>query len=152
MVGTWKPFSPPGGKFTIVMPLNPVTEAPKTSTGYEAKTYRIVSAMSNLAGMAVGYSDQPSTAGFEKDPKKILDSVRNKAVEDLRGELIREKPITLKKYQGTEFEVTVRGGYTVKQRVYLANKRLYSLMVITGSKGLDSPEAKTFFDSFQILN
>ncbi|MBI2947152.1 MAG: hypothetical protein HYY23_05865 [Verrucomicrobia bacterium] len=148
----WKTFSPPGGNFSITMPPNPVEESPKTSTGFEAKTYRIVSAMSILAGLAVGYSDPPANAAVLKDPKKILDAVQKQALSDLRGELISEKPITHKNYPGREFLASVKGGYTVRQRIFLANKRMYSLMVIAGSKGLESPEAQTFFDSFQILN
>ncbi|MBI4658120.1 MAG: hypothetical protein HY735_04585 [Verrucomicrobia bacterium] len=147
----WKPFSPPGGNFSVTMPPNPIVETPKTSTGFEAKTYRIVSAMSNLAGLAVSYSDQPPTASFQKDAKKVLDSVKKQAVSDLRGELISEKAISHKGYPGIEFQASVKGGFTVRQRIFLANRRLYSLMVIAGSRGLESPEAKTFFDSFQIL-
>ena len=151
-LATWKTFSPPGGNFSVMMPPNPVEDVPKTKTAYEAKTYHIVSAMSNLAGLAVGYSDQPSDKAFEKDPKKVLDAVLKQAVSDQRGELISEKPITIKNYPGREFAASVKGGLTVRQRIYLVNKRIYSLMIITGSKGLDSPEARTFFDSFQILN
>jgi len=148
----WKPFSPPDGNFSVTMPPNPIKDEPKTSTGFESKTYRIVSAMSNLAGLAVSYSDQPPNAAVLKDPNKILDAVQKQALSDLRGELISEKPIKHKNYPGREFLASVKGGFTVRQRIFLANKRMYSLMVIAGSKGLESPEAKTFFDSFQILN
>lgn len=151
-LANWKIFSPPGGNFSVNMPPNPVEEIPLTKTGFEAKTFRIISAMSNLAGLAVGYSDQPGSSGFEKDPNKVLDSVRKKSIDDLKGELISEKPITLNNHTGREFLLTVKGGYTVRQRIYLANKRIYSQMVIAGSKGLESPEAKAFFNSFQILN
>jgi hypothetical protein len=148
----WKPFSPPGGNFSVTMPPNPFEEAPKTRTGFESRTYRIVSAMSNLAGLAVSYSDQPPNASVLKDPNKILDAVQKQALSDLRGELISEKPLKHKNYPGREFLASVNGGFTVRQRIFLANKRMYSLMVIAGSKGLDSPEATAFFDSFQILN
>lgn len=148
----WKTFSPPGGNFSVMMPADPVEEKPTTNTGYEAKTYRIISAMSNLAGLAVGYSDQRSDKAFEKDPNKVLEAVLKQAVSDLRGELISEKPIKLNIYPGREFMTSFKGGLTVRQRIYLVNKRIYSLMVIAGSKGLNSPEATTFFDSFRVLN
>ena len=151
-LSNWKPFSPKGGNFVVTMPPNPVEEKPKNITGYEETKYRIVSAMSNVAGLAIGYSDQPQTGVFQKDPNKILDAVMKTAVESRAGELISQKPIKLKSYPGREFTFSVKGGLTERHRVYVANKRLYSLMVITGSKGLDSPEAKTFFDSFDIVN
>ena len=150
-LANWKPFSPPGGNFVVTMPPNPVEEKPKQVTGYEETKYRIVSAMSNLAGLAIGYSDQPSAGVFQKDPNKILDAVMKAAVESRAGELISQKPIKLKSYPGREFTFSVKGGFTERHRIYVANKRLYSLMIITGSKGLDSPEATTFFDSFDIV-
>ena len=150
-LSNWKPFSPPGGNFVVTMPPNPVEEKPQNITGYEETKYRIVSAMSNLAGLAIGYSDQPNTGVFQKEPNKILDAVMKTAIESRAGELISQTPIKLKKYPGREFTFSVKGGFTERHRIYVANKRLYSLMVITGSKGLNSPEATTFFDSFDIL-
>lgn len=147
----WKPFSPPGGKFTVLMPGTPVEEVPKTNTGLEPKKYRIVTAMSNISSMAIAYADQPPQAGGPIDPKKLLDSLRDQAVSDLRGQLIHEQAVSVQGgYPGREWRMSVPGGFTALQRTYLVNRRLYSLIVIAGSKGLNSPEAARFLNSFQV--
>lgn len=150
----WKLFSPAGGNFKVLLPSEPVRQDSKTNkqeVGFESVTYRIVTAMSNIAGMAVGYADQPRDANVETDPAKILDKIRDKSVLDLRGSLMSEKPIKLGNYSGRELRISVAAGFTVRERIYLANNRLYSLMVIAGASGIESREAETFFNSFQIL-
>lgn len=147
----WKTFSPPGGRFSVLLPSDPVKQDQKNNSGYEAVSYRIVTALSNVAAMAVGYSDQPQGASFESDPNVILDKVRDQSVTDLNGKVISETAIKLGQYPGRELRVSIPGGYTVRQRIFVANRRLYSLMITAGSRGIDSKEAETFFGSFKIL-
>ncbi|MBM3836024.1 MAG: hypothetical protein FJ403_22720 [Verrucomicrobia bacterium] len=151
-LANWKPFSPPGGKFTVLLPSTPVEQIPKTNTGLEAKKYHIVSTMSNISGLAIAYADQPGRVDVQIEPKKLFDSLRAQAEADLRGQLISESEITLQgRYPGRELKLAVPGGFTALQKTYLVNRRLYSLIVVAGSKGLDSPEAQKFFNSFQVL-
>lgn len=147
----WKTFSPPGGRFSILLPSDPVKQDQKNSSGYEAVNYRIVTALSSVAAMAVGYSDQPQTGAFESDPKAVLDKVRDQSIGDLNGKLVSEASIKQGQFSGRDLRISIPGGYTVRQQIFLANKRLYSLMVTAGSKGLESEEAKSFFASFKIL-
>jgi hypothetical protein len=151
VTASWKAFSPPGGKFRILLPSEPVKQTPQTNTGFEAVTYRIVTALSSIAGMAVGYADQPRNNSFETNISKLLDKLRDQALIDLRGTLISEKQVKLGNFPGREFRASVPGGFSVRERIFLVNNRLYSLMIIAGAQGLDSVEAETFFNSFEIL-
>jgi hypothetical protein len=144
----WKPFSP-DGKFTVLMPGVPVEQPPVTNSEFEAKKFSIRTAMSHVSGLAIAYADQPNRP-VQSDPNKIMDALREQAKVDLRGQLLSEKPITLQGYPGRELRLSIPDGYEALQRIYLVDKRLYSLIVIAGSKGLDSPEAKKFLDSFQV--
>jgi hypothetical protein len=144
----WKPFSP-DGKFTVLMPGTPVEQPPVTNSEFEAKKFSIRTAMSHVSGLAIAYADQPNRP-VQTDPSKVLDALREQAKTDLRGQLLSEKAITLQGYPGRELRLAIPDGYEALQRIYLVDKRLYSLIVIAGSKGLDSPEAKKFLDSFQV--
>ncbi len=150
-VDHWRAFSPPGGRFSILLPGPAVEQIPKTTTGFEAKKYTIVSAMSNFSGLSVAYADQPDRSGFQADTNKIFDALREQARVDLRGQLLGEKQITLQGYPGRELRFLIADGHTVLQRIYLVNKRLYSLLIIAGSKGIDSPDAERFMNSFKVL-
>ena len=146
----WIRFSPPGGGFSVLMPTKPLEAEPKGDEEFQAKTFRIVTAMSDVAAMAVSYADQPNRSGMETDPTKILKAVADLAVTNQRGKLLTEKKISIQNHPGLEITMEIGGGYSIRQRIYLVNKRLISVMVTAGSKGLISKEANKLFESFRL--
>lgn len=148
----WIRFAPPGGGFSVLMPSKPVEleEPGKPSTGLESRTFRIVAVLGHVAAMAVSYADRPNRPGVETDPAKILKAVADQAVSNLRGDLMEQKSISVQGNPGLELKIEINGGHFVRQRIYLVNKRLISIMVTAGSKGLTSPEAEYFFGSFKL--
>ena len=143
-------FSPPGSGFSVLMPSKPAEQEPKGDDEFQAKTYKIVAALGHVAAMAVSYADRPNRPGMETDPAKILKAVANQAVENQRGKLLEEKSISIRNHPGLEITIEIQGGFSVRQRIFLVNKRLISMMVTAGSTGLTSEEAEKFFGSFRL--
>jgi len=79
----------------------------------------------------------------EKDPQKVLDAVKKSAIENLHGQLIREQAISHKNYPGREFFVEIHGGYTVRQRIFLA-------MVTSPPRRPGHADAARFFGSMTV--
>jgi hypothetical protein len=68
------------------------------------------------------------------------------------GTLIYKRECTVEGHKGLEFEVKIkkpREGYAV-DRMFLANNRLYQLIVIGANYRADSKEVKEFWDSFKL--
>ena len=147
-LSNWIRFSPPNAGFSVLLPSQPVEDKP--SEGSASKKYRIITAMSEIAALAISYADQPNNAGFETDPMKILNAVANQAVEEQRGELLQKTNLKIQNYPGIGLRILIKGGFFVRQQIFLVNRRLISLMVTAGSKGLDSAEAEKFFGSFRL--
>ena len=149
-VSEWKQFSPAGGGFSVLLPSDPTLEVQKAADGSEPKVYRLYPFLSNVRGMAVGFADQPKGAAGQRPATKILDESRDVSVVDLKGKLVSETPITLQGYPGRELTVSVPNNYMVRMRIYVVGQRKYSLMIVALAKNIDSPEARKFFESFQI--
>ena len=152
----WKMFQPTGGRFAVELPGDPIADAPETSRDEVVIKWHIVSTLSGISGLSVGYSEASrSTSGA---PKALLESVRDHSVSDLGGEHLKakDKSITVKSPQGQdlpglEFQVGIKGGFTVRERVYLSGSRFYALMVVASEAGVTSADAERFFKSFRVL-
>lgn len=149
-VTEWKAFAPAGGGFSVLLPSEPQLETQKAKDGSEPKVYRLYPFLSNVRGMAVGYADQPKGAASQRDAQTVLDESRDVSVADLKGKLLSETPISLGRFAGRELKVVIPNNYVVRLRIYLAGQRKFSLMIVATTKNFDSPEARKFFDSFQI--
>jgi hypothetical protein len=149
-LNNWIRFSPANSGFSVLLPSQPIEDKPTDGSATPSKKFRIITAMSEIAALAISYADQPNNAGFETDPMKILNAVANQAVEEQRGELLEKTNLKIQNYPGVGLTMRIKGGFYVRQQVFLVNRRLISLMVTAGSKGLDSVEAEKFFGSFRL--
>ena len=131
-----------------MMPSKPDEKIAKTPNGEEGHTFSIVSSMSNVRAMSIGYIDQPSAV--QGGAEKLLDSARDSAVKGLDGKLLREKPVTLGSFPGREIEFALPKGNVVVQRIFLAHNRQYTAIVITTAAKSSGPEVDRFFNSFKI--
>ena len=159
-VAQWQPFQPPGGHFFVELPSDPIADPAVTNDKEVVIKWHIVSTLSGISALSISYSQRgdTNTPAFLNPPAKLLESVRDHSVSDLGGDHLKErdKAIALKSPQGAdvpglEFQVAIKGGYFVRERIYLVGTRIYALMVVSGSSGLTSNDAERFFKSFRLL-
>ena len=155
---TWQSFQPPGGRFAVELPGDPIADPPETTRTEVVIKWHIVSTLSGISGLSIGYSDGPSRSAETNQPAVLLAKVRDQSISDLNGEHLKQKdkPISLKAPQGAdlpgmEFQVSIKSGFVVRERIYLVGTRIYALMVVAGSPGVSSADAERFFNSFRIL-
>jgi hypothetical protein len=149
----WKPFTPPGGRFTIAMPGDPAETRPEGEDARGVPPSVVYGAATTAINYIVTVVDYAPAAA--RSPKRLIDATRDGAVRLAGGKLLKSKAIRLGKATGVEFEAEVpldgkpKGG-RMRCRVYVAGGRVYQL-VASGPKddiGLD--EVQTFFDSFAL--
>ena len=72
-------------------------------------------------------------------------------MENLKGKLLSEKNIKLGDTPGRETQIEVAGGKKLfRARVYLADQRMYQVVVFGTKKAATSKEADRFLDSFKL--
>ena len=150
----WQKFQPAGGRFVVELPGVPISEPPKTNDTEVVIKWHILSTLSNISGLSLAYSEHSTSSNLA--PAKLLQRVRDNSISDLSGELKNEREITLKdaqgkEYPGLELQIAYKGGFLVRERIYLVGSRIYALMVISGSQGIFSNDAERFFKTFQIV-
>jgi hypothetical protein len=144
----WKSYSYPADGFQASYPSAPEIskkDIPTEAGSFELRTY---TAEVGSAALFIGVCDYgPKTSG--RDPKELLQGVKNGALQNSSSHLTSEKAITLGNYPGVEFQaVSDVAQYTV--RIYLVGSILYQILVVAP---LDKPCADTtrFLDSLQLI-
>jgi hypothetical protein len=163
--GEWKKFSPPDGKFTVLLPGDPIEEKTTQNTAVGA-TQRTTYACQVENGedssvFAVSVSEYPpSTAGIKETHREgvseehanvLVESAANGAIKNFQGQLRGTAQVTLGSYTGKE--ITLESPTTVFiSRYFWVAPRLYMVQVVTTPEqksALDSTIAK-FFNSFEV--
>ena len=145
----FKEFTAPDGSCKVMIPGgNP-----------KSKTQEVAGVTKNMflyeeknGGYWLAYSDR---SGAAESDAKILDDFRQSTLSSLNATLTSESKISLgeKKYSGREITANLpndRG--VVRARVFLANRRLYEMMIMGTSSWANSADATRFLDSLVLLN
>jgi hypothetical protein len=137
----WKEFAPPEGRFSILMPGNPV---PDTSSGNEG--VHDFSLTTSMAIYGAGYADWPKS---EKDgaeyTKHVLDSTTQEMISVANTTLVSQTDILLKGHPGRELRLRLPEDGIYVDRMYIVGERLYQLSIaIQGYYA--RPEKKGFYD------
>ncbi|HSS20288.1 MAG TPA: hypothetical protein VLL54_09445 [Pyrinomonadaceae bacterium] len=149
----WISYSSPEGRYTVSLPGEPKLTAQEGENANGEKSQQYL-AVANEPG-DIGYM----TAYFDLLPNDefSIDGARDGMVEELKGVLISETSLPLDRYQGREFQMTLKptGGtvYLDRVRIYKADKRIYVLQCLfPKSSDGETMRAKAakYFDSFQI--
>jgi hypothetical protein len=149
----WIKFNSPEGRFSVLLPHEPKFESIAAS-GSDAVTNYRYSVLENGYGFICEYFDVESTGG---DVQGFLDVTRDGIVRGAGATKLGEEKISLKTYPGRELQMalTVNEGteMTIVTRIYLVNKRLYSITFLH-LKSMDATDAaalsKKFFSSFDV--
>jgi hypothetical protein len=106
----------------------------------------------------VAYVDFPEVPDDARGVKRILDGGRDGAIATINGRLISEGDLSLKGMPGRA--ITVEGvSQLLKARIYLAELRLYLVMIVANKNQSPSPEAgsmenatvERFLGSFKLV-
>ncbi len=152
----WKLFTAPDGSFTVLMPGRPkaMSQTQKTYMG-EINLQLFVGQLTNQeVAYVVAYNDFPYSYGQMTNPQVILNNAQTMAVKTTQSNLIRQRSIRSSNgHPGKEIEYVNSGGKITKNRMYVADGRLYQVMAITTNKQHKSL-SKTingYLNSFQLV-
>lgn len=139
------------GKFTVRFPKGAKvvkTDTVKTADGSEL--HRIAAADGKEKVYMVMYGDLPDSVK-NVPAKTLLDTAEKGGVERIKGKLVSSKDIELgkNKLPGREF-VVEKDGNKLRNRTFLVDARLYTVIVGGTKDFATTKEATAFLDSFEI--
>jgi hypothetical protein len=132
----WREFSPPDSGFRILLPGTPVEmeEGEDTPQGRaRGKRFLTHNRRTNKRFQAyiAAYVDYPE--GFiERNSAEKVFQLQKEALVPSEGQLVSEKPMTLRDVAGTELQVESHDGRILVLRMYLVQQRLFLLVAMTG--------------------
>ncbi|MEH2265029.1 hypothetical protein [Nostoc sp.] len=152
----WKVYTPPDGRFTILMPGNPNrnTQFQKTYMGEITLEIFFAQPPKQEVAYIVAYNDFPYSYGQITDPQAVLNNARDMALKTTKSNLISQRNIrSYNNHPGKEIEYINSGGKITINRMYIAQGRLYQVMAIT-TKKQQKTLAKTitgYLNSFNVV-
>lgn len=140
----WKELSSSTGKFAILMPGIPKEDTEKDKD----TTYHTFKVETKDALYLVNYFDMPEVGQASPDEvKHILDNGPAEFVKSADAKLLSQRNISLTGNPGKEFEFSVGDGIPGKGLLYVVNKRMYLVVVVTPQQ----ENAQKFISSFRLL-
>src|SRR6185312_5526443 len=147
--GRWQTFEMPAGRYKAAFPTEPVMQQGRLRTEIgEVVSIRHTADGVNAATYDVTYNDYPKDGVASLSPGKLLATVRDGLVYQSKGNLVSEKPFTMGKLSGSEYDIAGGDGMRYRVRLLLNGNRLYQLTAMARPPA--RPEAQKFFDSFQL--
>lgn len=149
----WIRFTSPEGRFSVLLPHEPKFESVPATDSSGITNFRY-SDIENGYGFICEYFDVGSTGA---DPQSFLDITRDGIIRGAGATKLGEEKISLNSYPGRELQLALKVNegteITARTRIYLVDKRLYSLTFLH-LKSLDATVAadlgKKFFSSFEL--
>jgi hypothetical protein len=143
-------YTSKGGKFTVRFP-GKVVEKNMSSAGLTAKG---VGYEAKDGSYTVVYADLPDAAAAAlKTPEAVetvLETLRDTAVEQLKGKLLDDKKIKLGGVAGMELKVALPDGKVMRNQLYLSGTRVYQVMIVGTKDFVAGNESDKFVKSFKI--
>ncbi len=136
-VSQWKLFTAPDGRFTVLMPGMPkrVTQTQKTFMGEINLEVFLGQPPKQEVAYVVAFNDFPHSYGQMTSSQEILNNAQEMALKTTQSNLIGARDIRSSNgHPGKEIEYVNSGGKITLNRMYLAEGRLYQVMVITTKK------------------
>lgn len=152
----WQLFRAPDGRFTVLMPgiPNQQTQTQKTQIGEINLEIFFAEPPKQEVAYLVVYNDFPHSYGEMTNSQTILDQAQYMALKTTKSSLISQRNIRSSNgHPGKEIEYINSGGKITRSRMYVAEGRLYQVMVVT-TKKQQKFLAKTitgYLNSFQVV-
>ncbi|GAB1537888.1 hypothetical protein NUACC21_05430 [Scytonema sp. NUACC21] len=152
----WKIFTPPDGRFTVLMPGLPKIESQtqKTHMGEIQVQVFVAQPPNQEVAYLVAYNDFPDNYGQMASPEEVFQDAQNMALKTTQSNLISQRDIRSSNgHPGREIEYINTGGKITRNRMYFAEGRLYQVMVITTKKQQKtiSGSMAGYLNSFQVV-
>lgn len=148
---TWVQFVSEEGRFRVQMPDKPKFEVSTYESGKSRLVHNVFTVEKGAFIWLVDYADLPREIDTS-DPVAFLNKASEEFVSQVNGTVQQRKSLTLEGHPGLDVTMRIYGG-SARVRLYLANKRLYQLLVtrLELISKSDEPILK-FLDSFKITN
>ncbi len=134
---SWKVFTAPDGRFTVLMPGTPTMmyQTQKTYMGEIDLQVFVAQPPKQEVAYLVAYNDFPYSYGQMANPEEILRNAQNTALKTTQSHLISQRSIRSSNgHPGREIVYVNAGGKITQDRMYFADGRLYQVMAITTRK------------------
>ena len=156
---SWKEFFSPEGYFSVLLPGTPVQQIQRVDSPAGPRDSVAYTLQTEAHSYFLAFVDFPEVPDDAGGVRKILDGGRDGAIATINGKLISEADLSLKGIPGRA--ITVEGANEVlKARIYLAELRLYLVMIVAGknqtpsaeTSSLDSTTVEKFLGSFKLIS
>jgi Protein kinase domain len=149
----WQSFSPPGGRFTVLLPGEPKKDvkASQTERGpIETCTFTIESGQHTYAA---GWFDFPGIVPQGPQIKNALEGGQQGLLKNLGDvTILKDEEIALDGHPGKEVVIENKDKrYTLTVRLYLVRQRTYTLLASAPLGQADAADVKRFFASFRLV-
>ncbi len=135
-------YAPAGGGFTVLMP-GSVQE--KTD---ENGTHMYIGQVSGKdQAYIISYNDLGNKVN-RANADKVLDNVRNGIA--TKNKLVSESHVTVDGHPARDLKFSTKEGYVMRDRVIIADSRMYQVLVVTSRDEANSPDVKKFINSFHL--
>jgi hypothetical protein len=140
----WTKFSSPEGRFSILMPVQPVSDDQTKVTAVGKVVMRFFTARAAGGVFIVAYADYAMG-----ETKQELDANRDTFLKGMKATLVSESDIKLQENPGREIRAA-RDQLSIRSRIYLVGKRYYQTVAITPATLPGNLEADKFLTSFEL--
>ncbi|MBO3462992.1 hypothetical protein G7B40_023335 [Aetokthonos hydrillicola Thurmond2011] len=153
---SWKIFTSPDGRFTVLMPGRPklMIQTQKTYMGEIDLQVFLAQPPKQEVAYLVAYNDFPYSYGQMVNPQEILRNTQYMAIKTTRSHLISQRDIRSSNgHPGREIVYINSGGKITKNRMYFADGRLYQVVAIA-TKKQEKTLSKTitgYLNSFHVV-
>jgi hypothetical protein len=144
---SWRPFSPPGGGFTVSLPGAPAEKKQTVAAEDGMLDARLfVVEVKGGAAYVVSVTDFPKA----ENPERRLSNARDGAVKSVSGKLLHERKIKLDGFPGRELWIDADKSGLIHTRIYAVKERLYQTLAIGPKDFVETKETARFLDSFKL--
>jgi WD40 repeat protein len=150
----WVPFSPPGGRYTVLMPGTPAP-ANVTTNGVTV-TRHILTLEKGQVVYGVSYIDFPAGRLTPEVMRQAEEAERNGLVAGMRGTAAGSRAVTVADRPGREVQIRARDSVVAIERLCQVRLGTTDRLFILAAQGPnfapDGGDAARFFSSFTILD
>jgi len=141
----WIKFNSAEGKFSVLIPAQPTSQADSSTTYPTYVTKMFVSKVNNEF-FVIGWVDYES--GYNFNEQSELEANRDNFIKGISGTLVSTKNTTFNGYKAIEFSAQ-SGSFFWTSKVFMVGRRPYQLLVGSNTGHASENESK-FYDSFLI--
>jgi TonB family protein len=144
----WKEYTSLEGKFTVLLPGEPLTAQYVSEESLTKITYVKFLKRPGVA-YDIAYYDTSHLVTEPEKIKDLLDSTRDKIIARHSLKVINESEKTWKEYPGRSLRMETNDGKTFLLRIHLIKQRVYYLSAVSYLDKNEPIDAEKFFESFK---